>query len=282
MLKTLTKSAAAVALASTASVTFADGIPVTDDVADSGKLTIASGLSYAPFNMVDENGNPAGLDIETAQAAADILGVELDILVIPFSNQIPSLAADRIKVAWATFTVTEERLGQVDFVAFMQTGSVVVTTPDLAASFEGDMAYCGRNIGVQTGSAGDFQADQLSESCVEAGKEAIEKSIYPEQKDVIQALLSGRVEARLDDATSAGYYQKTSGGKQVVVGAPMLPAPLGVAIRKGDTATADMLLATFNEMMANGSYQSVLEGYSMTAASLDKPILYTDASQLAN
>ena len=108
----------------------------------------------------------------------------------------------------------------------------------------------------------------------------VDKQIYPEQKDAIQAIMAGRVEARLEDSTSAGYYQKTSGGKQVVVGEPMFPLPLGVAVRKGDTATAEMMQAVFNTMIADGSYEQVLTGYQLNASGLSKSTIYTDASQL--
>ena len=122
----------------------------------------------------------------------------------------------------------------------------------------------------------------LSEDCEAAGKAPIEKAIYPEQKDAIQAVMAGRVEARLDDSTSAGYYQITSEGKQVVVGEPVHPAPLGVAVRKGDTATAEMMQAVFNEMIANGTYEKILSGYSLTASGLPESTIYTDAAQLQN
>ena len=280
MLKTLTRPVAAVALAVCSTVALAGDISVIPEIRESGKFTISNSLAYAPFEYIDEDGNPAGVDIELATAAAALMGAELDIQTMPFASQIPGLVADRNKVAWATFTVTEERLQQVDFVSFLQTGVVIVTTPDAAASFEGEHGACGRKIAVLTGSSGDFVADKLSEKCEAAGRPAVDKQIYPEQKDAIQAIMAGRSEARLEDSTSAGYYQKTSGGKQVVVGEPMFPLPLGVAVRKGDTATANMMADVFNEMMANGSYEKILSGYSLNASALSESTIYTDASQL--
>ena len=282
MLKFLTIPVAATALAAIATVATAGDIPVINTVKESGNFTIANSLSYAPFEFTDENGKAAGVDIELATAAAELLGAELKIEVVPFASQIPGLAADRFKVAWSTFTVTAERLEQVDFVSFLQTGVVIVTTPDAAASFEGEHAACGRKIAVLTGSSGDFVADKLTEACEAADKPAIDKQIYPEQKDAIQAIMAGRSEARLEDSTSAGYYQQTSGGKQVVVGQPMFPLPLGVAVRKGDTAAAEMMQAVFNEMIANGSYDQILSGYSLNASGLSESTIYTDASQLPN
>ena len=172
MLKTLTKFFAIAALTTVASSAFAADISVIDEVKESGKFTIANSLSYAPFEYTDENGKPAGVDIELATTAAALMGAKLDIQTVPFASQIPGLVADRFKVAWSTFTVTEERLQQVDFVSFLQTGVVIVTTPDAVASFEGEHGACGRKIAVLTGSSGDFVADKLTEKCEAAGQPA--------------------------------------------------------------------------------------------------------------
>lgn len=182
-------------------------IPIIDSVKTSGMLTIASGLDYAPFEFVDAGGRPAGLDIDLANAAAKLIAVKLDIQRIPFASQIPALAAGRVKVAWATFTVKEDRLKQVDFVTFLQSGTVVMVLPDKKGSISSARDLCGLRVAVQTGSAADFTADKLSEDCQKSNYAKIEKFIYPEQKDTIQAVLTGRADARLDDSTAAGYYQ---------------------------------------------------------------------------
>ncbi|MBK3745804.1 ABC transporter substrate-binding protein [Paraburkholderia aspalathi] len=268
-------------VAACASSAFAQEIPITPDVKESGKLTIASSLSYAPFEYVDENGKPVGVDIELASAVAELMNVKLDILTIPFASQIPSLAAGRVKVAWATFSVTEERLKQVDFVAFLQAGTVISTLPEHKDSFARKTDICGKAIAVQTGSAADFAADKLDAECKAANLEGIKKSIYPELKDTIQSVLSGRSEALLDDTTSAGYYENTSGGKLVLAGESYFPAPLGVAVAKGDVATAAMMDAALQKLISDGRYETILKKYNLTTSGLPKTVIYTDASQLA-
>ena len=258
----------------------ADEIPIIPEVKDSGKLTIASSLGYAPFEYVDEQGKPVGLDIELASAVADLLHAKLDIVTIPFASQIPGLAAGRIKVAWATFSVTEERIKQVDFVTFLQAGTVIATLPENKGKFASQNGICGKAVAVQTGTSADFAADKLSAICEAANLPAIKKSIYPDQKDTIQAVLSGRAEARLDDSTSAGYYEVTSNGKLVVVGESYYPTPLGVAVAKGDKATAAMLEAALQKLISDGTYEAILKKYNMTNSALPKPVVYTDASQI--
>ncbi|WP_432452439.1 MULTISPECIES: ABC transporter substrate-binding protein [unclassified Agarivorans] len=282
LLKPISPLLSAIFMVAITSQVSAQEITVIKDVKQTGKFTIANTLSYAPFEYIDENGKAAGFDIELATAAAKLMEAKLEIQTMPFSNQIPALVAGRNKVAWATFTVTEERLKQVDFVSFLQSGVVVVTTPNKAAAFKMDNALCGKTIALQTGSAADFVADKVSESCTAAGLEIVNKALYPEQKDTIQAVISGRVDARLDDSTAAGYFEKTTNGKQVVVGDAMLPSPLGVAIRKGDTETANMMKAIFDKLIADGTYANILRRYSLTTSAVNTSVIYTNASQLAD
>lgn len=260
---------------------FAAEIPLTDSVKSSGTLTIASGLDYAPFEFVDADGQPAGLDVDLANAAAKLISAKLDIQRIPFASQIPALAAGRVKVAWATFTVKEDRLKQVDFVTFLQSGTVAMVLPGKKGSISGAQSLCGLRVAVQTGSAADFTADRLSEECVKSNLAKIEKVIYPEQKDTIQAVLTSRVDARFDDATAAGYYEQTSKGKLVVEPGVYDVLPLGVAVQKGDTATAEMMQGIFQELIANGTYKTVLDKYGMSLAAVEKSRIITSVDQIA-
>lgn len=271
---------AAVAFLGTIGCAWAQGIPVTDQVKSSGKLTIGSGLDYPPMQFVGPQGQPAGMNIEMAGAIAKKLGAKLDIVTIPFKAQIPALKSGRIDIGWAGYTILPERLQQVDFVGFSKTGTVVVVRPEDKAAFSKKLSLCGKKVAVASGNAGDGVADQLSKECTAAGLAPLNKQIFPNQTDTIQALLNGRVDARLDDATAAGYYQITTKGKNVVVGEPMDTSPLGLAVRKGDSATEQMLAAAFNALIADGTYKAILDKYGMGAAAVQKSIVYTDVAQL--
>ncbi|MBY3517110.1 ABC transporter substrate-binding protein [Rhizobium laguerreae] len=256
-------------------------IPVTESVKSSGTLTIANGLDYAPFEFVDANGQPAGLDVDLAHEAAKLITAKLDLQRIPFASQIPSLAAGRVKVAWATFTVKEDRLKQVDFVTFLQSGTVAMVLPDKKDSISDAKSLCGKRVAVQTGSAADFTTDKLSEDCAKSNLPKIDKVIYPEQKDTIQAVLTGRADARFDDSTAAGYYEQTSNGKLVVAPGVYDVLPLGVAVQKGDKASAEMMQAIFQELIANGKYKTVLDKYGMSLAAVKKSRIITSIDQVA-
>ncbi|WP_407713760.1 ABC transporter substrate-binding protein [Comamonas testosteroni] len=257
----------------------AQTIPKASYVQSSGKLTIASTI-YAPFAYLDPNGKRVGPSIELAEAAAKLMGVELIVQETPFTALIPSLKGGRIKVAWLNATATAERLQQVDFVAWLQEGTVVATTPENKETFSKRTAVCGRVVAVQSGTSADFSADALNTECKAAGLKEFKKDIYPSQQDTVQAVISKRADAYLDDSTAAGYYSKVSNGRLVVASESFNIRPVGHIVAKGDTESANMLSAVIQALIDNGTYGKVLNKWGMGFAAVDKPVIYTDVSQL--
>ena len=72
-----------VACAATFAATFAATLQARpfDEVIDSGYITIFVYQDYAPYSFADENGDPAGIDVDIARKFAESLGVELRILM---------------------------------------------------------------------------------------------------------------------------------------------------------------------------------------------------------
>jgi polar amino acid transport system substrate-binding protein len=246
-------------------------VPKSPEVEQSGTLAVANTLDYAPFEYIDADGKQTGIIIELAGEVAKLMGVKLDVQRTPFPSMIPGLAAGRFKIAWETFSANPERLTQVDFVMFIKAGIAASTTPEKKASFTGDMPLCGKRIGVSAGTASDFLVDKLSKECTDKGQGAIEKSVFNSSTDIVQAVLSDRVDARMDDATASSYFEVTSKGQLVVLPTLYDVAPLGMAIAKNDKATADMMVAALAELFGNGTYQAVLDKYGMGAYAIKEP-----------
>jgi polar amino acid transport system substrate-binding protein len=258
----------------------AKDLPTSPTVQQAGVLTIAGNLAYAPFGYIDAAGKPAGMDVDLANAASDALGVKLDIVPIPFSNMIPSLVSGRTTVAWTTFSVTPERLKQVDFVTYLSASTVFVTTAEKAAKFPSKESLCGSQIAVQTGSMANDVIERLSDECHKEGKPDIHKVIYPEQKDTIQAVLTGRVDGRFDDSTAAAYLETQTKGRLKITPGAYFPTPIGIAVKKGDTETAEMMRATFQHLIDNGTYGTILKKYNMSGSAIIKSQIISNETQI--
>ncbi|TPK92464.1 ABC transporter substrate-binding protein [Mesorhizobium sp. B2-4-17] len=267
----MTGLALAISVTPWGGISKAADVPKSADVKQSGKLAVANTLDFAPFEYLDADGKQTGIIIELAGEVAKLVDAKLDVQRTPFPSMIPGLAAGRFKIAWETFSATPERLKQVDFVMFLKAGLAVSTSPDKKASFSGDAPLCGKRIGVSAGSASDFLVDKLGKECTDKGQAAIEKSVFNSSTDIVQAVLSDRVDARMDDATASSYFEVTSKGQLVVLPTLYEVAPLGLAIAKDDKETADMMVAALAELFKNGTYKAILEKYGMGAYAIKEP-----------
>lgn len=267
----MTGLALAISTVAWGGVSRAAEVAKSTDVKQSGTLAVANTLDYAPFEYLDADGKQTGIIIELAGEVAKLVDAKLDVQRTPFPSMIPGLAAGRFKIAWETFSATPERLKQVDFVMFLKAGLAVSTSPDKKASFSGDTPLCGKRIGVSAGSASDFLVDKLGKECTDKGQAAIEKSVFNSSTDIVQAVLSDRVDARMDDATASSYFEVTSKGQLVVLPTLYEVAPLGMAIAKDDKETADMMVGALAELFKNGTYKAILDKYGMGAYAIKEP-----------
>ncbi len=163
---------------------------------------------------------------------------------------------------------------------FLKAGEAASTTPDQVASFTGDNPLCGKKLGVSAGSASDFLADKLNADCKAKNLPELQKSVFNSSEDIVNAVLSGRIDARVDDATASSYFQVTSGGRLVVLPQLYDVAPLGLAIDKGDTATETMMVSALAELFQNGTYQKILDKYGMGSYAIKAPYAVDSMDQL--
>lgn len=64
---------------------------------------------YEPFVYQDENGEPAGYDIEVTKELCSRLGIEVEFEAIPWESLLPSIDSGRIDIAATQIYRTDER-----------------------------------------------------------------------------------------------------------------------------------------------------------------------------
>ena len=74
---------------------------------EAGKLTMASDAAFPPYEMTTDAGKFEGIDIETAQAIADKLGLELQIDDMDFDAALLSVQQGKADIVMAGVTVTD-------------------------------------------------------------------------------------------------------------------------------------------------------------------------------
>jgi len=79
-------------------------------------LKVGTGAGYYPFEMIDKSGKMVGFDMDIAQAMADALGVELQVVDFKeWDALLPALGAGQIDMILAGMTITPQRAQVVNF-----------------------------------------------------------------------------------------------------------------------------------------------------------------------
>ena len=95
---------------------------------EAGKLTMATNATFPPYEMTTDAGTIEGIDVDTAQAIAEKLGLELQIDDMDFDAALLSVQQGKADIAMAGITVTDERMAVMSFSDSYATGiqSVIV------------------------------------------------------------------------------------------------------------------------------------------------------------
>jgi polar amino acid transport system substrate-binding protein len=104
--------AAACAQTNSGTMTFSN----LDRIAQSGIIRVGTAANMPPLNMLDKSGVPMGLDVDLASDIAGAMGVELSLVIKPFSELLPALKAGEVDMVISGMTITPERNMKVAFV----------------------------------------------------------------------------------------------------------------------------------------------------------------------
>lgn len=232
---------------------------------EDGNLVVLSDLAYPPIDGLDENDNPVGVDIDIAEALAEKLGVEFEFQISGFDTIIESLNAEDGDMIMSAMTVTPERDEQVDFVEYLAVGSGIAVQPGNPEGIASSADLCGLRVGAQEGT---IQEDQLQElNANECADNQIDLAIFPDQPTVTQELGGGNADAMLADVPVILDAEANSDGAIEALDVSEGPFPYGIAYRT-DSPFGAVLQQALDAIIADGTYDAILENYGLTATSI--------------
>lgn len=133
------------------------------DILDRGTIRIGVIADVAPFGFLDENQQPAGLDIDVANLIAQELGVSVEIVPMTAPNRLPNLVTDQVDILVALLSLTTERAKQIMFTSpYSSTTIGVFGEPDAAVASVDDIGSL--SIGVTRGTVEDNAITRLAPS----------------------------------------------------------------------------------------------------------------------
>ena len=243
-------AASSVASSAAASSEAASAAATELTTVEAGKLTMATNAAFPPYEMTTDAGEFEGIDIETAQAIADKLGLELQIDDMDFDAALLSVQQGKADIVMAGVTVTDERKAVMDFSDSYATGiqSIIVLEGSDIASPD-DLA--GKKIGTQRGTTGYiYCSDDFGDENVVA---------YDDGLTAVQALNNGQVDAVVIDNAPAKEFVAANPGL-VILDTSYAEEDYAIGVAKG-SSLKDAVNAALEELKADGTLQSIVDKY---------------------
>jgi polar amino acid transport system substrate-binding protein len=221
-----------------------------------GELHMATNAAFPPYETVADDGSFEGIDVEIADAIAQKLGLTLVVDDMDFGSVITSVQSGKEDIAMAGLTVTDERKENVDFTDSYATGVQVVIVPEDSDITSIDDLE-GKMIGCQESTTGYIYCSDTPEN---GGYGEENVTAYPNGATAVQALISGKVDCVVIDSQPAQEFVKQNEGLKIL-DTEFVSEDYAIGISKDNTALRDAVNSALQELIADGTVQSIIDKY---------------------
>lgn len=241
-------------------------VPAPKDLINAGTLVVGSDTTYTPMEFPDPNDPNAytGFDIDLIKEIGKRLGLQVQIQKDDFATIFKDLDNKRFDVVISSVTVNDKRKASYDFVPYFKAGESLLVPASNPKNLKTTADLCGLKVGVQTGTVEQDDLTAADKDCKSKGKTGIALTVLDSQTDVIQLLVSGRVDATYQDSPVTDYYNKQNPGKFEVGGSIVNSAPYGITIRKNDTEMLNAVQAAFKAVQSDGTYDNLFKKWGFS------------------
>jgi polar amino acid transport system substrate-binding protein len=192
--------------------------------------------------------------------------VKVHLTNATFDTIIPGLIDGKFDVGASSFTDTKAREQQVDFVTYFSSGEGFYVSANSSTSFNGLSSLCSHTVAVETGTTEESDAKTQGKSC------HVTVLSFSDQNQANLAVSSGRAQVGFLDSQVAGYVVDVSHGQFKLSGQPFSTAPYGLAVAK-NSGLAQPILAALKQLMANGTYSSILAKWGVQSGAITNPTI---------
>ena len=239
---------------------------VPEDIQASGRLTAGANPPFAPFEFKDSQGNLIGMEMDLGRAVASVMGLEFAPQEQDFAMILPAVQAGTLDTGMSSFTDSEERRENFDFVNFLYAGIQWAAQPGADV----DPAHpCGLTVAVQRTTVSETDdVRPKAEKCEEEGNPMTILS-YDTSDNAALAALVGRADALSADSPVTAWAVNRSDGKMELVGDMFDAAPYGFAVPK-DSPLGPAMAAAMQHLIDTGEYERILAQWGVETGLLEQ------------
>ncbi|MBB5142035.1 basic amino acid ABC transporter substrate-binding protein [Desulfovibrio intestinalis] len=217
------------------------------------KYVVATDCTWPPMELLDENKQPVGFDIDFITAVGKAAGFEVDVRNIAWDGIFGGVATGQYDIVASATTITPERQKQFDFSDpyYEVAQSVVLPAGQSIKSLE-DLK--GKKVGGQIGTTGVF--------VIRKSGVPVDLKEYDDVGLAIQDMLGGRLDAVICDDPVAMYYankKADTAGKLNLSFKTDEKEYYGFTVRKGRKDLVEKLNKGIKEVKASGVEAKLLD-----------------------
>lgn len=226
-----------------------------DDAVRRGVLKVGTTPTYVPFEMTDKQGRIVGFEVDLLQAMSRALGVELELVAVPYTELLSGLMARKFDLIGSGMTVTQERNLKLNFSdSFIVVGQTVLLHPRLAgkvASIE-DLDDAGYRIATTEGTTAEAAAQRF------LGAARLSSFATPEEG--VRQVVIGAADAFIHDAPY-NLIAMTRPENQALLALeqPFTYEPLAFGLKKGDYDSLNWINHFLNQVAQDGTYDRLYD-----------------------
>nr|WP_321398613.1 basic amino acid ABC transporter substrate-binding protein [uncultured Desulfobacter sp.] len=208
-------------------------------------VTVASDATWPPMEMIDENKNIVGFDIDFMNAVAKEAGFKVVIKNTAWDGIFAGIEVGKYDAIISSVTITDKRKKAMDFsLPYVNAGQVLVVPVESSAKVVADLK--GKVAGAQIGTTGAMEIKKV---------DGVTLKSYDEIGLTFEDMAAGRIDGVVCDTPIAANYalQKESyKGKFKIVGKPFTQENYGIVVKKGNTELVELLNKGIMAVQAKG------------------------------
>jgi polar amino acid transport system substrate-binding protein len=242
-----------------------------------GKIVAVNNGSFPPYVIVgtDKGAPVEGATADLSQAVGQLLGVQIEHATVDgLASVLSGMQAKRYDLDMGPTGDFVDRQKQATFIDYVQEYVVFAVQKGNPKGIDGLETACGKRVGVMAAGSAEKVIKAQSAKCVAAGKPPVEVQSYKDQPSSILAVQSDRADAFFSSQAPLTYFVAQSGGKLELAGVGkgngFEDLFQGALVPVGSPLAA-VLLAAFEKLHANGTYDAIMTKWGLEQNKLAKP-----------
>lgn len=230
---------------------------VKEQKAESLPVIVVGSDNYPPFNYLNADGDPTGIDVELAKKAFYRMGYEAEFKLINWEDKKELLESGEIDCIWGSFSMDGREEEYQWAGPYMTSYQVIAVRTDSDIYSLQDLE--GKTVAVQS----TTKPEELFRKHEDIRIPQLGKVLSLRNRDLIYTFLSkGYADAVAAHDTAVKQFMKDYDMEYRILEEPLLVVGLGVAFdKKDDRGLAQKLTETFEEMREDGTMKEIVGTY---------------------